>query len=96
MIERADATVAVALLQVHYDKFGPPEGMTAGEQEQAYKIGTEIMASARSTMFSLMTRSEMVLIHQKVPMIRANRNVPKIIWHLRSRLCSPRSLLTER
>ena len=43
MIERADATVSVALLQVHYDKFGPPEGQTAGEQEQAYKIGKEIM-----------------------------------------------------
>ena len=42
MIERADATVEVALLQVHYDKFGPVDGQK-GEQKQAYLIGKEIM-----------------------------------------------------
>ena len=43
MIERADAMVSVALLQVHYDKFGPVGQKEKSEHEQAFKIGKEIM-----------------------------------------------------
>ncbi|MEC9093196.1 MAG: histidine kinase dimerization/phospho-acceptor domain-containing protein, partial [Planctomycetota bacterium] len=43
MIERADAMVSVALLQVHYDKFGPVGQKEKSENEQAFKIGKEIL-----------------------------------------------------